>query len=206
MKITEISKDKKHLSKVVFENGESILLDNDTVDIHCIRVEDDLTEEKVEELIFESDYSRAKSRALWYLERSAHTEKALYDKLIKAGFEEKASAAVIARLIELGFINDRVFAENFAERCAECNISRREAAFKMIRRGVNRDLAYEVLDELDTDEEAQIRALLDKKYRSKLSTEKGPEKVYAALIRKGFSFSTVKNVMKKYIEELEYYV
>ena len=76
----------------------------------------------------------------------------------------------------------------------------------MINKGVNRDLAYEVLDELDTDEEAQIRALLDKKYRSKLALEKGPEKVYAALIRKGFSFSAVKNVMKKYIEELEYYV
>ena len=34
--------------------------------------------------------------------------------------------------------------------------------------------------------------------------QNGAEKVYAALIRKGFSFSAVRNVLKKYSEELEY--
>ena len=30
------------------------------------------------------------------------------------------------------------------------------------------------------------------------------QRVYAALVRKGFSFSAVRNALKKYSEELEY--
>ena len=44
-----------------------------------------------------------------------YTEKALYEKLIRAGFGKAASAAVIARLLELGIIDDRRYAERMAE-------------------------------------------------------------------------------------------
>ena len=44
--------------------------------------------------------------------------------------------------------------------------------------------------------------VLEKKYRTKLSNEENVKKVYAALIRKGFSFSAVKEELKAYSEEL----
>lgn len=204
MWVCEITKCKKHLTKLTLDNGQEILLDNDVVCEACIHEDTSLTEESLSELIFKSDYERAKSRALWYLDRSALTEKALFDKLIKAGFKREASAAVIARFVELGMLDDRRFAFEFARRCAESNISRREAYQKMCLKGVDRELANEALDSLDTDEEAQISELLERKYRGKLITENGVQKVYAALIRKGFSFSAVRNALKKYSEEIEY--
>ena len=45
----------------------------------------------------------------------------------------------------------------------------------------------------------------EKKYKNKLTDKKAKEKVFAALIRKGFSYGAVREVLKKYIEELEYY-
>ena len=121
-----------------------------------------------------------------------------------AGFDKKASAAVVARFVEVGLLDDRRFAENFAERCKDANISPRETVRKLYEKGIPYDMAKETVSETETDEETQIRALIEKKYARKLELENGAEKVYAALIRKGFSFSAVRNVLKKYSEELEY--
>ena len=204
MTVVSLQKQKKHLTAVEFDDGGRLIIDDDVCGIHCLHAGDVLTDEKVEELKHESDYTRAKSRALWYLDRASHTEKGLYDKLVRAGFEKNACAEVIARFVELGLVDDRRFAENFADRCMNSGISKREAVYKMIVKGVPRDIAYEAVNAIDTDEEEQISTLIKKKYLGKLDSENGTQKVYAALIRKGFSFSAVKNVLKKYSEELEY--
>ena len=180
------------------------MLDNDTCTDFCLKQGAEITEERLEELIYDSEYRRAKSRALWYLDRADRTEKGLYRKLCEAGFDKKASAAVVARFVEVGLLDDRRFAENFAERCKDANISPRETVRKLYEKGIPYDMAKETVSETETDEETQIRVLIEKKYARKLELENGAEKVYAALIRKGFSFSAVRNVLKKYSEELEY--
>ncbi len=203
MLIREVKKDKKHLSKVIFQNGEEIFIDKTVCEENGIYEGIDLSEEDIRAVSFQSDYYRAKSRALWYLDRMDHTEKALYQKLLRAGFSKEASAKVLARLVELGMVDDRRYAERYAERCKDANVSKREALHKMLEKGVPLNLAKEVLEEIETDESAQIEALLKGKYAYKLSKEGGIQKVYAALIRKGFSFSAVKAALKKYSEELE---
>ena len=204
MTITALKRQKKHLTAIVLSDGREILLDNDTCTDFCLKQEAEITEEKLEELIYDSEYRRAKSRALWYLDRADRTEKGLYRKLCEAGFDKKASAAVVARFVEVGLLDDRRFAENFAERCKDANISPRETVRRLYEKGISYDMAKETVSETETDEETQIRVLIEKKYARKLELENGAEKVYAALIRKGYSFSAVRNVLKKYSEELEY--
>ena len=174
MKITALKRQKKHLTLVSFEDGE-ILLDNDVCTDHSLKAGADISKEKAEELLYESEYARAKSRALWYLDRA--------DQLKG---------------------DERRLAEGFAARCLESNVSARETVRKLIEKGVPADIAKEVVSGSDTDEDAQIIAVIEKKYARKLETENGAQKVYAALIRKGFSFSAVKKALKKYSEELEY--
>lgn len=203
MQIKSINRDKKHLTKLIFTDGKEVLLDNDIVAQAGIFVGLEIDSSDLEKLKFDSDYARAKSRALWYLDRMDYTEKALYDKLLKAGFDKKVSARVLSKLCELELIDDRRFAERMAERFCENNISKREALHKMFLKGVPYDLAKEVLSNVDADEESQISALLEGKYSYKITQEKGAEKVFAALIRKGFSYGAVRIAMKKYIDEQE---
>ena len=73
MKITALKRQKKHLTLVSFEDGE-ILLDNDVCTDHSLKAGADISKEKAEELLHESEYARAKSRALWYLDRADRTE------------------------------------------------------------------------------------------------------------------------------------
>ena len=204
MTIIAFKRQKRHLTGLILSDGREILLDNDTCTDFCLKQDAEITEERLQELIYDSEYRRAKSRALWYLDRADRTEKGLYRKLCEAGFDKKASAAVGARFVEVGVLDDRRFAENFAERCKDANISARETVRKLYEKGIPYDMAKETVSETETDEETQIRALIEKKYARKLELENGAEKVYAALIRKGFSFSAVRNVLKKYSEELEY--
>ena len=204
MFITDIKKDKKHLSRIFLSNGEEILVDADLCVEKGLLAGYETDEEFLEKLREESEFKRAKSRALWYLDRMDYTENALYQKLIKAGFDKKAAAGVIAWCVEFGLVDDRRYAERYALRCYESNISKREAMQKMYMKGISSQLAKEVWDEMDTDEQSQLTALIEKKYAYKLTLENGTEKVFAALIRKGFSFGAVKEAMKKYSEEIEF--
>lgn len=200
MQILNIKKDKLHLTKISLSNGEEVLIDNNVVAENYLKKGDELDENKLNGLIFESQYQRAKSRAVWYLDRKDRTSKELYNKLCQAGFDKKAVAKVIGRLTEVGLIDDYRFAENYANRLMEGNVSKREALQKMLQKGVPYDMAKEVLSDCDADENEQITALIDKKYRTKLMADGGVEKVYAALVRKGFSYEAVKTALKNYIE------
>lgn len=203
MVITEIKKDKLHLMRLFLSDGNEVLLDKDVCSQKCLNKGMELDEQALQGLIFESDYQRAKSRAVWYLDRMDHTEKALYDKLLRAGFKPKPCAKVIARLKEVGLLDDNRYAENYANRLIESNVSKREALQKLLLKGVSYDLAKSVLEETQTDELSQIKNVIEKKYKNKLLAENGVQKVYAALVRKGFSYGAVKTALNEFIEESE---
>ena len=186
--------------KISLSNGEEVFIDNDVCRDNCLKKGETLNEEKLNDLVFQSQFQRAKSRAVWYLDRKDRTAKDLYSKLCLAGFDKKAVAKVIARLIEVDLINDRRFAENYASRLIESNVSKREALQKMLQKGVPYDIAKDVLAESEADENKQIEALINKKYRTKLMSDGGVQKVYAALIRKGFSYEAVKTALKNFTE------
>ena len=204
MFIEKLEKDKKHLTRLTLPNGDEFLIDNDVCAENRLSKGAETDEEIIRQLIEESDYKRAKSRALWLLDRQDYTEKALYEKLIRAGFKKSSSARVLAKLCELGLVDDRRYAERFAERCAQSNISKREAVHKMLLKGISLDLAKEVTEETGGDPKEQIRALIEKKYLNKLRDDNGYQKVFADLARKGFSFDDIKTVIKSYNTELEF--
>ena len=204
MKICEIKPAKLHFNEVYLSNGENVLLDKDVCAENSLMSDMEIDPDFLEELKLKSDYVRAKSRALWYLDRMDYSEKALYEKLVQKGFDKKASSAVVAKLVELGLLNDRRYAENLAEKLTQQGNSQRAALQKMLLKGVPYDLAKETLSETETDEVSKILALIEKKYSGKLRDPDNFQKVYAALVRRGFSYGDVKTALKKYKEDLEF--
>lgn len=204
MIITEIAKQRGHLYEIFLDNGESALLDTQTVAESGLYKGAEISEERLHILCEKSDYTRAFSRAVWYIERGDISRKALCDKLKKAGFTLKAINESVDRLCELNLINDTVLAERTAEMLLENNISARQAFLKMVNRGIPRDIAKAALENIEHSPESQIRAVINKKYKNKLSDPANTQKVFAALMRLGFGYSDVRNVLKAYCEEIEY--
>lgn len=207
MKITLIKREKPYMVRCFLDNGTDFAIDLDLANEICLKQEDMITQEKIKELKEISDYLRAKKRALWYLERSSRTTTELYDKLITAGFSKKATAKVLARLKELGLVNDEQYAKRYTEQCIDKNISKREIYSRLLKKGIKKELINFTLEETECDERCQIKALIDKKYYRYLSDvndRKAIQKVYAALARKGFSFGAIKDALKEYTSSLEY--
>ena len=202
MKILSIKSGKKHLDHIVLEDGTELSLDKDIVEGKKLSVGLDLSDP--EALKYESDFIRAKSRALWYLSRSDHSEKALRDKLIAAGFGPSASRDAVNRMVELGLIDDERYARRLAEYLSASGSSKREIRYKLSMKGISSDIIKEISSEDETDEREKLARLIETKYKTKLNSEKDVEKVFAALVRKGFSYSDIKSVLKNYSEQIEF--
>lgn len=204
MEITAIEKRRAHLVQIEFLEGEAALLDSKTVAENGLYVGQQLTAEQLQKLKDISDYTRALSRAVWYIERGTLSEKALRDKLIRAGFPPAVCEKCTARLCELGLLDDTALAERLAEQLTTANISQRAALSRMVAKGIPRDIAAAALENTECDAESQIRAVIDKKYKTRLGSPEQVRKVFAALLRLGFSYGDVRAVLKSYTEELEY--
>ena len=204
MRIEEIKKKRQHLSEILLDSGEKILLDTDYCCEKALRVGDEITAAAAKKMKDESDYRRAVSRSLWYIESGDLSRKSLAEKLKKAGFSGDACRRAVERMVELGLINDREYALRLAESLLKNCVSRREATFKMINKGLDRDTVREALDRFECDPCAQIKALIIKKYKNKLGSDEDIRKVFAALQRKGFNYSDIKRVLMAFSEELKY--
>ena len=74
MTILELKQAKKHSIAVVFEQ-ETVYLDKETVLKNGLKVGQTLTSERVEELKYDSELTRATSKALWLLSRREYSKK-----------------------------------------------------------------------------------------------------------------------------------
>lgn len=202
MKVIALQNRRKGLTALKMEDGSELVLDTEITVARDIRPGIDIDDPDA--LRYESDLKRAKSRALWYLSRGDHSEKALSDKLITGGFSEEASGAAVERMKELGLIDDERYAKRLAEYLSGSGISRREIYFKLVNKGIPSAIAKEAAEEDESDECEKIKKLLRTKYSAKLETEEGVQKVFAALVRKGFSYSDIKDALRAYSEEIEF--
>ena len=203
MKITAIKREKGHLSRLTFENGESLLIDSDLCAEKCLHEGDTLSPEDKKRLLTESDYLRAKARAIRLLDRYTYTESRLLRKLKETGFPEEAAKRAVERLKELGLINDREFALTAAEDLSRRGVSKRAAYAKLLSKGISAKTAKEATEAVAFDEGGQLKELIERRYKNKLAAGE-TQKVFAALIRKGFSYGAVREALKKYSEEIEY--
>lgn len=203
MLITAIEPRRKAMS-ALYLDGEFVMnLDARTLIENRFDVGVQITDEQLREIIRLSNERRAKDKALWLISYRDHSKKELVDK-IKRTCDEQAAEKAVERMEELGLVND----EDYARRCAHSLIftkrmSKKSAVFELVRRGIDRELASELVDEIEVDSCEQIRAVIEKKYK-RISDEKTKRRAFAALKRLGYSFDDIRKVLEEYEEHEEY--
>ena len=105
MIITEFKKKPKHLTALVFEGGD-VLIDDEVLILSGLKVGDDVSESQLETLKYKSEFTRAKSKALWLLDRRDYPKKEMIGKL-KPDFDYDAACEAVEFLCESGLIDDR---------------------------------------------------------------------------------------------------
>ena len=212
MVLLEITPSRKHLTALRFseeylpegaklQKDGLIYLDSDFCVEKKLAKGTNFTEEEIDELYLESEKRRAKSKALWLLSRRDYPS-GLLQKKLKETFAESAADYAVCRMVELGLVNDLAYAKALAESLIKYKgIAPRQAPYVMAEKGVDLGLAKEVLAERDDDPKESIKHLVETKYLRKLSEPKGNEKVFAALVRKGFGYSDIRSVLEQYTKE-----
>lgn len=195
-RLTRITETKRGRYALFLDDAFAFSLDEDTFAAAGLHAGDELTEPAVAELRRKSDARRALDKAMDLLALRDHAAGELYEKLCRR-FDPHTAAAAVARVGELGLLNDAGFARRRAAELLRKRKSRREILQDLAAKGIDRETAADALAALmpaDGEEDpdlASARALVERQYARKLAEGK-TQQVMAALARRGFSHAVIR--------------
>lgn len=155
------------------------------------------------------DPKAAYNCAVDMLSRQDRSEKDLYERLLKKGFEEPAAAEALKKLRDKHYIDDVRMAEHFiSAHLSEQSLA--QLKFKLMHKGIAADdiaaaigrISDEAVDDSESLRNRQAVAVFEilkkKKYAGK---DQAGEKILASLSRKGFSYDIIRDGISLYEEE-----
>ena len=200
MKVTNLEKKRKFLTAVYIDHEYAMDLDTRVLEENRINTGTELTDEKLYALLRESQHRRAKEKALWLISFRDHSAKELYQKLLK-DYSEEVAENTVERMKELRLINDEAYAKRLAKDLLAKHQSPSNIRYKLIQKGIPREEADIIVEELDIDPISEICALIEKKYINKLADKKGLRRTVAALQRAGYKWSDIKSALAQFTED-----
>ena len=163
----------------------------------------EITQEEWESLTDSIYYKKAVDKCYDLLSRRDHSVKELKTKLLRT-VDEKNVDKAIEKMLELGYLDDEKYARNLVKYLAQTrNMSKNHIKQEMFKRGIPNEIINSVMEDYEFDNVSCVVDLILTKYRNKLNNEDGNKKVIASLMRKGFSYSDIKNAFYR-IENEEY--
>ena len=201
IKITDITKTKKGFNALFCDSGFLFSVDDMLLAQEKIEIGSCFTQQELTLLCEKSCTNKAVQKAYNVLSFRSHSRKELFDKLCK-NFDRECASAACDKMENLGLINDEEYCKAKAEYLINtkmCSLS--ETRLKLLTLGINKDIIECCIDMYDNENEAEnLRVLIEKKYRNKLDQ---PQKVIAALMRKGFGYYEIKNALRSLEIETE---
>lgn len=215
--ITDITPQKKNPKRVnVYIDGSfSFALSQEAKITNKLKINDRLSGEKIEQLIFQDQVERLYDKTVQFLSYRPRSEKEIRDNLLQKlkkvdkGEEEKQSFAksideVIGKLEKLSLINDKDFAIWWVEQRTKFKkASPRIIKTELYKKGIDKEIIEEVLTETEIDPFLLAQEAAKKKISSYQSLEVRlfKEKMGRYLAAKGFDWEVVKRVVDTLIKE-----
>ena len=196
MKIIEAAIRRRRLYLLRLDNETEYTVDRHTFDESSYRVGSEITAEQLDALLTQSQYNRARERALYLLGLRDYACSELEQKLYTEATPEIATA-VVARLQEVGLLDDAAYACRLARHLTEYKqYPRRRVEQELRRRGIDSATVCDAMGQLESDDFQQALALLEKKYYNKLNTPEDRRRTTAALARRGFTYTAIRRAME----------
>lgn len=182
------------------ENRETFAVSVEKYADWRLKTGDEITGDELERLRREDERVRGEQIALRYLSYAERTEQEVRNRLRRDRIGAREIDQILEKLVRLGLIDDRAFAEQYAlDRAEHRKWGRRRITEELRAKGVSRELIREAVSQIaEEDERDAIDELLDTKYRQRdFSDEREFRRVYAALLRRGFSSEEILRRLKK---------
>lgn len=201
MKITAVEKFKGSTYRIDFDEGEPAYLNSEIINKFNIKAGLDLPLSAWQQIQAENDYRKARERALYLLDFKDYSFVEMFKKL-RQNYDEDICCRVMQKLVEMGVINDRRYAEGLARHYIEVKLFGRRRAFQEMRlKGLTKEVIDLTLSEYEDGVRERLRTLIEKKYLRYLGDEKGLNRTKNALVRYGYDFSDINAVLREIADE-----
>ena len=157
----------------------------------------ELTEEETAALTAGLRSRQMRERALELLSRKPQSRRELTRKLNEWGAGPEEADAVCDRMEELGYLNEAAYAARIVEVYSARGFGEKKLRDELYRRGVPREEWDEALARVEESTQA-IDDFLQKKLTGWTGDRKQLQKVTAALARRGFSWSDIRDALARY--------
>ena len=150
--------------------------------------------------VLETDASLAVQRGLALIAQRPRTAEDLRDRLADR-FDETAVDAAVARLTELGYVDDAAWAASYVARSRSAERGARMLRLELHDHGIEAETAAEALLAHDDDAAALAAARRLARRRDRGEPGAPDRRLVAALGRRGFSFDTIERALSALAEE-----
>jgi len=204
--ITQIKPQKNQKRFNIFIDGEfSLGLDAETLIKKGLKENQEISQKDIEKLIKENEVQRTLDRALRFLSYRPRSEKEIMDFLVRKQAGEETSKMVMARLKDLGMVDDKAFSAWWLEQRKTFRPKgKRLLVMELKRKGVNREIVDQLLEnQTEEDELETAKKILAKKANrwQGLSSLEFKKKAGEFLLRRGFSWETVNEAVAKFFKK-----
>jgi len=166
---------------------------------HNLAPGDDLDDEMIERLLREDQTKRAIASALNLIAYRPRAAGELRSKLRERGYPPESIDNAIARVRDLGYLDDRDFADRWVEsRQMHRPRSTRMLARELQQKGVAREVIEETLEEAEIDEFADALALAERRAASLrgLDVPTRERRLSSFLARRGYGYDVIRRVLE----------
>lgn len=204
MRIDEVKKSERKKGRflVRLEDGDILRVTEEELLRFGLRAGLELDGETLEAVKASVKASSAKAAAANMIGSRALSKKELTKRLIKKGNDEADAQAAADWLEDIGAVDDAGYAAALVRHYGGKGYGAARVKEELRRRGVDRELWDEALEEMPETAEILDR-LIQKKCKGDLSDPKEKKRVSDALMRRGFNWGDVRAAMGRYAEMTE---
>ena len=170
-----------------------------------LKIDQEISEKKIEELIKEDEFIKFYDRVLKFLSYRPRSEKELADWFKKKKVGSETQKLVKKKLKRLGYLDDQEFTRWWVEqRMTFRPFGKKRLALELRQKGIAREIIDEQLDNLRDEELSQLAEKLAKKKLKSLKNLpyfEARAKLIAFLSRRGFRWEIIKEVVAKTLKK-----
>lgn len=164
-----------------------------------LKIGAEVSQEKINQAVLDSDKSVAFDKAMNYLSRSMKTVKQMRQYLRDKGFLPQAVDYVVDKLQQYKYLNDEQYAQLYAKQSATSKGQRR-ICMELAQKGISQQT---IQQNVDIDEQSQRQSatnLANKYMKNKTPSAKTLANLQRYLLYRGFDYDTVNGVVKSFFE------
>jgi regulatory protein len=197
----KISRFDKSILNVYLENGLFFTLHDEVCYALGVRSGHVLGKDELHKLMEANEARMCSYYAMVQSFKKRRTVAEMRRKLISMGFSQEKSDDAVSMLLDGGYLGDDAFADDYID-IKKGSSGKQKIAHDLMKKGIPKDVIREKLSVVTDEDQERLASLAgEKKLRSMDDGDpKKREKLMAFLLRRGYSYETVKSVVRTLIQ------